>query len=319
MYQGKKISLVIPAKNEQRLIGPTLDNVPKEIDKVYVIDDGSTDKMADVVRDRMKSDSRIQLIQHERNMGVGAGIITGYKASSKDGYDIAVVIGGDNQMDLKDLPNFLDPIIENKADYTKGNRFLYAGGAPQEMPWKRLLGNGLLSFMTKIASGYYHVFDTMDGYTALTKKAIDKVNWDHAWKGYGYPADFLIVFNAYRLRVMDVPRRAIYLKGERQSQIKIIRYILKVSPLLIKKFFWRIWRKYIIGDFHPLVLFYMMALFLLPLGFGIGFWFAINSFIFDVKSSVNWVTLSALFIITGFQALIFAMMFESEQNKQQNA
>lgn len=316
MYKNRKISLVIPAYNEQRLIGPTLDGVPPEIDCIYVVDDCSKDKMVDIVRDRMESDKRIRLLRHSKNRGVGAAIITGYLESSKEGYDIAVVVGGDNQMDLKDLHPFLDAVIEKKMDYAKGNRFLYAKGIPPEMPLKRLIGNSLLSLMTKLASGYYHIYDTMDGYTAISKEAIDRVNWDYAWKGYGYPADFLILFNAYRLRVLDIPRRAIYLKGERQTQIKIVKYMVKVVPLIFLKFFWRLWKKYITGDFHPFVLFYFMSFFLLPIGIGIGLWFSVSRLVFNIEPSVNWLTLAVLLIVIGLQTGIFAMLFDSEQNRQ---
>lgn len=314
MYKGKKVSLVIPAYNERKLIKPTLENVPKTVDQVYVIDDGSRDGMHEVVEQIAKNDNRIRLIRHLKNRGVGASIITGYKQSVKDDYDIAVVIGGDYQMDLADLPNFLEPLIKGEADYTKGNRFLYSQGIPEIMPFKRKLGNSVLSLMTKIASGYYHLFDTMDGYTAITKEAIQRVDWRNAWKGYGYPADFLVVFNTFGLKVKDVPRRAIYLKGERQSQIKVIRYVTKVSPLLVEKFFWRLWNKYVLRDFHPLVFFYFLSFVLLPLGMVIGFWLVYRS-ILNLGFSNHWVVLSSFLLIMGLQSLFFAMMFDMQQSK----
>ena len=118
MYREKKISLVIPAYNEERLIGPTLDSIPELFDKVYVIDDCSTDNMAQVVRDRAIKDPRIELIQHQHNSGVGQGIITGYLKSSHDGYDIAVVCGGDHQMPLHESPNLIDPILDEGIHYS---------------------------------------------------------------------------------------------------------------------------------------------------------------------------------------------------------
>ena len=124
MYKGKSVSLVIPAYNEEKLIKPTLENVNEVIDKVYVVDDKSTDNLAEVVNEVSKKDDRITLIQHDENQGPGGAIISGYLASSKDGYDIAVVVGGDHQMPLDEVKNFLEPIIENRADYVKGNRFL---------------------------------------------------------------------------------------------------------------------------------------------------------------------------------------------------
>lgn len=289
-------------------------NVPQTIDHIYVIDDGSKDKTAEVVTEVAKRDKRIELIQHEKNLGVGAAIVTGYKKSSKDGFDIAVVIGGDNQMDLSDLPNFLEPIYKGEADYTKGNRFLLGGTAYSVMPKHRFFGNSILSLMTKIASGYWSIFDTQDGYTAITKKAIDRIDWSKAWKGYGYVSDFLVLFNVYNLRIKDVPRRAIYLEGERQSQINITKYIFKVGPRLTRKFFWRITTKYFFQDFHPLIFFYFLGLLFLPLGILMGIWIVYWGLTGPVSG--NQAILTALFIITGLQFLLFAFLFDMQQNKE---
>ncbi|MBW2975350.1 glycosyltransferase family 2 protein [Candidatus Woesearchaeota archaeon] len=313
MYKNLRVSLVIPAYNEQKLIRPTLEDIPRTIDKVYVIDDGSKDKTAEVVSEAARKDRRIELISHKKNKGVGAAIITGYKKSSQDGFDAAVVIGGDNQMDLRDLPNFLEPIYKGEADYTKGNRFLSGGTAYTVMPKHRFFGNSMLSLMTKVASGYWSIFDTQDGYTAITKKAIDMVDWDKAWKGYGYVSDFLVLFNVYNLRVKDVPRRAIYIEGERQSQINIIKYIFKVGPRLIKRFFWRTTTKYFYQDFHPLIFFYFIGLLLLPAGILMGVWIVYNGITGPVSG--NQAVLTALFIITGIQFLLFAFLFDMQQNK----
>ena len=138
------------------------------------------------------------------------------------------------------------------------------------MPRLRLFANWLITALTKVASGYFKVMDVVDGYTAINKRAIDMINWSVAWKGYGYPMDFLIRLNAYGLHVEDVPRRAIYLPGERQSQIKGLRYALSVTPMLIRSFLWRLRFKYVYLDFHPLVFFYFLAFLLIPLGLGMG-------------------------------------------------
>lgn len=248
-------------------------------------------------------------------MGVGQGIITGYQKSTKEGYDITVVIGGDNQMNLADLDVFLEPLVNNEADYTKGNRFIYAKGRPDVMPFKRLLGNSILSMMVKFASGYYKIFDTQDGYTAITKEMIERVNWDKdAWKGYGYPGDFLIVLNVYGARVKDVPRRAIYLSGERQSQIKIFKYILKVAPLYWKKFHWRLWKKYFLSDFNPLVFFYIFSFIVIPIGVILGvrvFYFA-----WIGAAPTNETILSVFLLLAGFQSLFFAMLFDMRANEK---
>jgi len=240
MYKNHKVSLVVPAYNEQKLIKQTISKVPKCIDKIIVIDDGSTDNTVKVIKS--VKDKRIKLIKHGENKGLGAALVTGYKESIKQNVDIAVVVGGDNQMNLKEVEKFLDPIVNREADYTKGNRFL--NDSFKIMPFPRLLGNILLSSIEKFATGYWNIFDMHDGYTAINKKALKAVNWDEAWTKYAYNVDFLARLNAAKMRVKDVSRMAIYIKGERQSQIKTLRYIIMAIPLIVNCFLWRIQKKY---------------------------------------------------------------------------
>ena len=314
MYRDKKIALVIPAYNEAKLIRPTLEHVPDLIDTVYVVDDKSTDNMGAVVEEIAKKDKRIQYIRHETNKGPGGAIITGYKQSSLDGYDITVVVGGDYQMPLEEVDRFLDPLIDKQADYTKGNRFFVWDKTRNQMPKIRILGNILITALTKIASGYYKVMDVVDGYTAITKEAIDRVDWSRAWTRYGYPMDFLIRLNAYGMRVQDVPRTPIYLKGERQSQIKGLRYALRVSPMLVRGFFWRMIFKYIYLDFHPLVFFFTFGIILFPYGLFMGFREIYLEMTGSGATGPNAI-LCALAIITGLQFLLFGMWFDMEMSK----
>ena len=315
MYRGKKISLVIPAYNEEKLIKPTLENIPQTIDKVYVVDDASKDGMVGVIEEIAKSDKRIELIKHEANMGPGQAIITGYLESSKDGYDIAVVVGGDYQMPLDEVERFLDPLIDKRADYTKGNRFFVLDKTFSKMPKIRIFGNILITAFTKIASGYYKIMDVVDGYTAITKEAIDIIDWNRAWKRYGYPMDFLIRLNSYGLRVKDVPRTPIYLEGERQSQIKGFRYFWKVSPMLIRGFFWRMLFKYIYMDFHPLVFFFFSGMFLFPIGCLFGIHLVYKNFFLSIDVTSGQAIFCALSVITGLQFLLFGMWFDMEVSK----
>jgi glycosyltransferase involved in cell wall biosynthesis len=313
MYRKNRISLVIPAYNEQRLIKPTLENVPKLIDRIYVVNDCSTDNTAGIVLGLAKKDKRIILVNQAKNSGVGQAIITGYQTSILDGYDIAVVVGGDFQMPLEQVADFLDPIIDGKADYTKGNRFLLEQNVFEDMPKIRQLGNAVISLITKIASGYYKVYDVVDGYTAISSHAIRMVNWKRAWKRYGYPMDFLIRLNAYGLRVRDIPRRAIYLKGERQSQIKGLNYMFKVSPMLLRGFIWRLFKKYLFRDFHPLLLFYITGLILFPVGVILSLiliWLQISG----QGVTGPRATVDAVVLIIGFISLSFGMMFDMYDN-----
>jgi glycosyltransferase involved in cell wall biosynthesis len=319
MYREKSIALVIPARNEERLIGPTLDGVPPLIDRVYVVDDASPDGQAKVVAQRAEKDPRIVLLRHETNHGPGQGIITGYRQASQDGHAIVVVVGGDNQMDLAEVERFLDPIIEGRADYTKGNRFVLSRleDTLSKMPKLRLVGNWIITCLTKVASGYYKAMDVVDGYTAITQETIDTVDWNRAWGGYGYPMDFLIRLNAYGFRCVEVPRTAIYLPGERQSQIKGLRYALKVSPMLARGFFWRLKFKYLYRDFHPLVLFYALGLLLIPTGtlFGL-FLLADKLFLGGSAVTASRSVLVALLLISGIQFILFAMFFDMQASDQ---
>jgi glycosyltransferase involved in cell wall biosynthesis len=314
VYKDKKISLVIPAHNEERLIGPTLEGVPETIDRVYVIDDASQDSTCEVVEKYALIDPRIELIRHEVNKGVGAAIITGYQRSSADGYDIAVVVGGDNQMPLEVVEELLEPVASGEVDYTKGNRFLMPQVGLDGMPWTRFIGNALISIMTKMASGYYKIYDVVDGYTAISKRAIDLVDWGKAWKGYGYPMDFLVRLNAYGLKVKDIPRRAIYLEGERQSQIKGVNYALRVTPMMVRGFFWRLLSKYLVRDFHPLLFFYIFGLLLLPLGVLYGGFLVYQQFTGEGVTGPRSVV-CALMIIMGIQFLLFAMLYDMQESE----
>ena len=158
--------------------------------------------------------------------------------------------------------------------------------------------------------------DVVDGFTAITKQAIDLIDWKKAWKGYGYPMDFLIRMNAYGFRIIDVPRTAVYLAGERQSQIKSFRYALKVSPMLVSRFFWRLNFKYLYLNFHPLVFFYYLAFILLPLGLGFSIYLGIDKFFYSgVGITAPRAIFAALLLITGFMFLLFAMLFDMEEGK----
>ncbi len=318
MYRNQKIALVIPAYNEQKLIRSTLENIPALIDVVYVVDDKSPDGQNAVILDCAARDARIQLIRHEANQGPGGAIITGYLRASREDAAIAVVVGADFQMPLDEVTRFLDPIIDGQVDYTKGNRFMLSKLAHtlETMPRIRLVGNWLITALTKIASGYYKIMDVVDGYTAISRRAIDSIDWSKAWTRYGYPMDFLIRLNAHAFKVRDIPRTAIYLKGERQSQIKGLDYALKVAPMLVRGFFWRLKFKYLFLDFHPLVFFYYLAFILLPSGLLYGCYLVVDRVFFGGYGvTASRAVLDALMLISGSQFFLFAMFFDMEEGK----
>jgi glycosyltransferase involved in cell wall biosynthesis len=310
MLEGKRVAVVVPAHDEEDLIATTLQGIPAFVDRIYVVDDGSRD--ATVERARSVGDARVEVVAHERNRGVGAAIVTGYKRARDEGIDVACVMAADNQMDPADLDVLVLPVARGELDYAKANR-LVTGEAWTLIPRMRYLGNAVLSMLTKIASGYWHVADSQSGYTALSKRMLDVLDLDRVYTGYGFPNDFLVHLNVWNARVRDFPSRPIYGVGER-SGIRYHKVVPRISWLLVKGFFWRLREKYVIRDFHPLVFFYAFG-FLATLaglvlgGIEIGYRVAGN----DV--SVGTVVLIALLLISGSQFTLFAMWFDMESNK----
>lgn len=242
----KKVAVVVPSFNEELLIEETLQGIPDYVYRIYVIDDGSTDKTPDIVADY--SDSRVVSIRHETNLGVGAAIATGYRNALKDGMDIVAVMAGDNQMDPEKLSELISPIADGSADYSKGNRLLTKELRRGMSRW-RYLGNMLLTMITKICSGYWSVSDPQNGYTAISAKALQTLDLGSLYPYYGYCNDLLIKLNALDMIVVDVPIAARY--GREESKIRYGRYIAKVSPMLLSGFIRRLKDKHTANRTRP--------------------------------------------------------------------
>ena len=310
--ENTRIGVVVPAYNEELLIGETLRGIPEYVDRVYVIDDGSIDRTGEIVK--KLGDPRIVYLQHEFNKGVGAGIIDGYKLALKDEMDIVAVMAGDNQMDPAQLPRLIFPIIEGKADYTKGNRLLSDDFMIGMSKW-RSFGNILLSFITKISSGYWQVMDPQNGYTAISRQAMEVIDLDSVYPYYGYCNDLLIKLNAFGMRVMDVVIPARY--GREKSKIRYGKYIQKVAPMIFRGFLWRLRIKYTVLDFHPLVLFYFIGMISLPIGIFLGIWGFLQVLLHN-SLPPYYPLLGFLILGAGLQMLLFGMLFDMQTEKKRN-
>jgi glycosyltransferase involved in cell wall biosynthesis len=207
VYRGLGIAVVVPAFNEARVISRTVEAVPLWIDRVVVVDDASHDATSWLATRGGRHG--VEVVRHPANHGVGRSIVTGYRRVLALGLDAAVVMAGDGQMDPADLPALLEPLVDGRADYAKGNRFLHPD-VWREMPFTRLAGNVLLSLATKVVSGYWRVFDSQCGYTAITRRALAMLDLDGVFPRYGYPNDLLARLHALGVRVIDVPVRPIY-------------------------------------------------------------------------------------------------------------
>lgn len=253
----KTIAVLIPAYNEERQIAAVLRTIPDYVDSVVVVDDASRDRTADVVRECAEADPRVVLLQMERNSGCGAALAAAYKWALANDVDVAVSIDADGQMDVDEMIHLVTPIVDGRADLTKANRL----ASPKywaDIPKVRLVGNAALSVLTKMASGYWSVADSQSGYVAISRYALENVDWDNIYRSYGRPNDLLVRANVANCRVADVPSRPVYGVGERSS-MKILKVVFTIAFMLFRRFWWRLFHKYVLHDFHPLVFFYLMA------------------------------------------------------------
>ncbi len=308
MLDGKSVAVVVPAHNEERLLPETLGGIPGFVDRVYVVDDASTDGTAGVAQ----GDPRVVLLTHDTRQGVGAAIVTGYKRALADRIDVTAVMAGDNQMDPGDLERLVRPVAAGEVDYAKANR-LYSGEYWRMIPRMRRWGNATLSFLTKIASGYWHVADSQTGYTALGLGTLEVLDLDRVYPRYGFPNDMLVHLNVWNARVRDFPSRPVYGVGE-TSGIRLHSVVPKISWLLVKGFFWRLREKYVIRDFHPLVLFYALGILMTTVGLVLGV-IEVALRLAGNELTVGTVVLIALLLISGTQFALFAMWFDMESNK----
>jgi glycosyltransferase involved in cell wall biosynthesis len=312
VIEGKRVAVVVPAHNEEELLPVTLASVPDFVDRIIVVDDASRDSTAGRAQTAAAGDPRIAVLAHERNSGVGAAIVTGYKRALEERIDVTCVMAADNQMAPEDLEAIVLPVARGEVDYAKANR-LVSGQAWELIPRHRYLGNAVLSLLTKIASGYWHVADSQSGYTALGLPMLEQLDLDRIYARYGFPNDMLVHLNVWNARVRDVPSRPIYGVGER-SGIRLRRVVPSISLLLFKGFWWRLWQKYVIRDFHPLVFFYVLGVLMSIAGFALGVAEVVLRILGNDITAAT-IVLVALLLIFGSQFTLFAMWFDLESNK----
>ena len=252
MYRGLRVAVVVPAFNEEANLAATIASIPAFIDHVLVVDDGSHDATTAVARQAggLVSRARTEVICHPKNLGVGAAVASGYRRALELGCEATLVMAGDGQMDPGDVPELLAPIVSGRADYVKGNRFAY----PEvlwTMPRVRLLGNVALSLLTRLTSGYWRMFDSQCGFTAVTRGTLLALDLDGLFPRYGYPNDLLARLRVVGARVEDVPVRPIYGPMWR-SGITLRTAIYPVLFVVVRSLVWRKWAERKVGRPAPL-------------------------------------------------------------------
>jgi glycosyltransferase involved in cell wall biosynthesis len=247
MFRGRSVAVVIPAYNEADKIEAAIRSVPGFVDHVIVVDDGSTDRTGALARRAARRAAArgggrsVDVIARARNAGVGAAIAAGYAHALALGAEVTAVMAGDGQMDPADLPRLLAPVADGAADYAKGNRFAWPRGW-RAMPAARLIGNVVLSLLTRAASGYWRLFDSQCGYTAASRGALLAIRPERLFARYGYPNDLLARLGEVGARVVDVPVRPVYGPSWR-SGLRPARVALPILMLLARAFWRRISRR----------------------------------------------------------------------------
>lgn len=256
---------------------------------------------------------KVILINHLQNAGVGASIATGYQWCRENNIDCSVVMAGDGQMDPNELLSICEPVVNGEVDYVKGNRLTHRS-AFFVVPKIRYFGNSVLSLLTKIASGYWHISDTQCGYTAISINALNAIRIHEIYKSYGCPNDILVKLNIAFCTVKEVGIKPIYSIGE-VSKMKIWKVIPTISFLLFKSFFMRLYFKYLFRDFHPLFLLYnfgfLLAIISLPVGIII-----INRLIDQQSISYQLLIIFMYLSITSLQSIFFAMWMDIQDNER---
>jgi glycosyltransferase involved in cell wall biosynthesis len=308
MYKTHKIIAVVPAHNEADHVGRVIANMPDLVDRIIVVDDCSQDGTGQVAASC--GDTRVVVLTMPTNQGVGGAMAAGYKQALELEAGIIVKIDGDGQMPPEYLPSLLDAIVELGFDYAKGNRFLM-GDSIRAMPSHRVVGNVVLTFMTKMASGYWHIFDPQNGYTAITAKALGTVDLDGLHRGFFFENDMLVQLNFTGARVKDVAMPARY--GPEESDINILQIGLTFPLLLLHKFFHRIIQKYVLRDFSPIALFLFLGLALFLWGGGLGVYLWIKTIVTGLATPTGTIMLALLPLILGFQLLLQAIVLDIQE------
>ena len=310
MYRDLRVAVVVPAYNERRLVGRVITETPAWVDHVLVVDDASTDGTADVAR--QAADARTEVMAHTENQGVGGAILSGHQRALELGADVSVVMAGDAQMDPEYLPALLDPIANGEAQFTKANRF-YSYGSFVGMPRHRIVGNIVMSFLTKAASGYWGLFDPLNGYTALHRSALERLTFDRIARRYDFENDLLIHLNILGVPARDVPIPARY--GEEVSGIRAGRVGLSMAVRLWKGFWTRIWRKYVVQSFSPVALLLFAGLGLIFSGLAVGTFILVHT-LGPPVASAGTVLLCVGPLLSGFHLLIFAMVLDIQEGSK---
>jgi len=294
-------AVVIPCYKAAGSIGAVVAEVPEGVGRIYCVNDASPDNLAEVLSDLAVKDSRVQVLTHEINEGVGAATVTGYRAAIEGGAKLIVKLDSDGQMDPRLIPALIDPILRGEADYVKGNRFFDISSV-QKMPTLRLVGNAGLSFMSKLSSGLWHLFDPTNGFTAIHADVAAILPLEKLHKRYFFESDLLFRLGTVGAAVHDVPMEAVY--GDEKSGLSELEALLKFPGLHVRNLITRVFYNYFLRGFSTASLMLLMGSLLCAFGgiYGVSQW--LESARSGAPATAGTVMLSAFPVLLGVQMLL---------------
>ncbi len=301
--------VVLPAYNEGRHLASVVSRVPDWVDSIVIVDDASTDDTLRIAQSL--TDARIHVEHHEKNRGVGGAMVTGFRAALDGGFDVAIKMDADDQMDASELPTLVRPIELGMAEYVKGNRFRRTG-RPSSMPRLRWFGNVVMSFLTKVASGYWHVFDPQCGFIAVTTPTLRRLKLDGIARDYFFENDMLIRLNVIDARVVDVDTSSLY--GDETSQLRIRGVGWTFPPRLLRGFLWRFTRRHLMNDFGLIGLLAIVGTMFTLFGVVFGLYHWILSSSSGIPATSGTVMIAVVPLILGIQMLLQALSLEVQSS-----
>lgn len=307
--QQRTFCVILPAYNEERHIADVVRGLPDWIDGVIVVDDASVDSTSTAAL--AVGDPRVSVVRHDENMGVGGAMITGFTAALQAGYDVIIKMDADGQMDPYELVALVRPIELGIAEYVKGNRFRRSG-RPESMPSSRWFGNVVLSFLTKVASGYWHVFDPQCGFLAITRPTLSRLKLDGIARDYFFENDMLIRLNVIDARVVDVDTSTLY--GEEESQVRIGHVGWSFPMRLLRGFLWRWVKRHVVNDFGLVALLSITGLVFTLFGFAFGLVEWVHAATSGSPATAGTVMIAVVPLILGLQMLLQALSLEVQSS-----
>jgi glycosyltransferase involved in cell wall biosynthesis len=307
MIRGQHLTIVIPCYNEAKLIGKTVTTLPAFVDAVMLVDDYSKDDTLTVMKELQKSDKRLTIVRNDVNRGVGYSVVHGFRNALETKTNLIMVMAGDAQCDPAYIEPMVAALIEGDLDYVKANRFKHREALLQ-MPAFRRIGNIFITLLTKFATGYYTIFDSQNGFGVFRRSILEAIDLGGIGRRYDYESTLLIELSIAGAKISDVPVPAIY--GDEVSTIPIARTALRTLQVLERGFWRRVYRKYVLINFHPMALFLSLGLLFATGGLVIGLIITYLRVVYHLSPSTGTVMLCVLPFFTGFQLILTAIVMD---------